>query len=72
MRRFLLTIATIAMLAPASAAPLGSEYFELPRGDYPHDVAIADIQLKHLGTRARRRHIFEAVCRARRQTVKRA
>src|SRR5438552_4746431 len=41
MRRFLLTIVAVAMLAPASAAPLESEYFELPRGDYPHDVAIA-------------------------------
>jgi len=41
MRRFLLTVAAIAMLTPASAAPLESQYFELPKGDYPHDVAVA-------------------------------
>ena len=41
MRRFLLAIAAMLWLTPASAAPQSSQYFELPKGDYPHDVAIA-------------------------------
>ena len=42
MRRFLTAAAFLAMAhASASAQSYTSQYFELPKGDYPHDVAAA-------------------------------
>jgi virginiamycin B lyase len=41
MRRFPLAIAALLMLTPAFADQPKSQYFDVPKGDYPHDVAVA-------------------------------
>jgi virginiamycin B lyase len=41
MRRLLLAMAATMIFAPAFAGAPQSQYFELPKGDYPHDVAVA-------------------------------
>jgi len=38
MRRFLLGLAGLAVVSAAAAAD--TQYFDLPKGDYPHDVAV--------------------------------
>ena len=39
MHRLLFAVAAMLMLSPASAATQEFKYYELAKGDYPHDVA---------------------------------
>jgi streptogramin lyase len=41
MRRALLALLTLVVLTPAAAGAADQQYFQLPKGDYPHDVAVA-------------------------------
>jgi virginiamycin B lyase len=41
MRRLVLSFAILLVLSPASSAAQESRYYELAKGDYPHDVAAA-------------------------------
>ena len=41
MRHALLAIAAIALLTSSDARAADSKYFQLQKGDYPHDIAVA-------------------------------
>src|SRR5579864_7656627 len=41
MRPALLVLVTLISLTPAAAGAGDQQYFQLPKGDYPHDVAVA-------------------------------
>ena len=41
MRLTLLVLVALALLTPAAAGAADQQYFQLPKGDYPHDVAVA-------------------------------
>jgi virginiamycin B lyase len=40
MRHALLAVAALVMLVPAQAGAADTQYFQLQKGDYPHDVAV--------------------------------
>jgi virginiamycin B lyase len=42
MRRLVAPVAILALMAPGVVHAFSSQYFELPKGDYPHDVAVTD------------------------------
>src|SRR5215471_13486180 len=41
MRQALLAIAAVALLTTSGATAADTQYFQLQKGDYPHDVAVA-------------------------------